>query len=709
MTPAEKAKILKEAKARFSRVKAWQSITRANQDLDEKFAEGDAYNNYQWPLDVRNGRGGRPCLTSNVVRQHNLLVINDARENKAQVKVSPVGGDATYEAAQIFSAMIRSIEYTSKAVDAYSTGIYHQVTRGLGYIRVGTEYEDDETFNQRLCIIRVPNPKTIYLDPDAKEYDKSDMKWAFVFEDIARDVYEAEYGEDSAPFAALDDDSEAWVGKDHIRAAEYWVRGEENDNLFGLSDGSTVRASEVSRETVLAAGLEIVQEREISTPKVRWYKLRGNDVVEEQEWLGKYIPIVPVIGEETLIDGTVDYKGHTRAQIDDQRMYNYWNSAAVEQVALQGKSPWTAPARAIEGYEEYWKTANTVNHSVLPWNDIDDDGNPVQKPDRIAPPVMAQAYVEGMNMARERVREVTGQYQAEQGAPSNERSGVAIQARQRQSAIATYQYVDNQAKAVRQVGRILLDAIPKYYDAARVVKILAEDGVTQSDVHINPNAEQAHQQVAMTSQGPQPIDPSQAAAAESDEGSKIDVRVIFNPNIGTYAAEADVGPSFGTQREEGFNAFQQVFQAQPDLIHIAGDLMFDNGDFPGALEFSKRLKRMVPPAALGGPPPALLQAQQQAAQLKQEAEHRITMLQMQLTEAQQAVKDKDRELALKDYEAETRRLAANGTIDPESMKLLIREQVSQMLGMPALPLMAQHAAAENAMLPPEPEAQGTVQ
>src|SRR4051812_36384525 len=127
--------IWSEAKHRFARCQSWESQARANALNDAKFANGDSYNNWQWPDSVRNVRQDRPCLTQNKVRQHNLHIINDARQHKAAIKVTPVGGHASYEAAQIFAAIIRRIEYQSKAIDAYSTAIYHQVESGMGYVR----------------------------------------------------------------------------------------------------------------------------------------------------------------------------------------------------------------------------------------------------------------------------------------------------------------------------------------------------------------------------------------------------------------------------------------------------------------------------------------------------------------------------------------------------------------------------------------------
>jgi hypothetical protein len=660
---------------------------------------------------VRSGRGSRPTLTLNKIRQHNLQIVNDARQHKAQIKVTPTGGRATYEAAQVFSGIIRRIEYQSKAIDAYSTAIFHQVESGIGYVRVLTDYADEKSLEQEIFIRRVADPRTIYMDPDAKEYDKADANFAFVFNDIPRDRFEAKYGKDEAAEPATLDHSDGWNDKDHVREAEYWRRNDEDDTLHKLVDGTVFAESDLEDGEMERLKPFIVASRDVANPVIEWFLLRGNRVAERKEWLGKYIPIVPLIGEEIVIENRMDRKGHTRALVDAQRMYNYWSSAAVEHVALQTKAPFIASLRAVDGVQQEWNEANVQNKGYIPYNDMDEQGRPVERPERAQPPVMAQAYIQGMTIARDDMLMVSGQYQAEFGQPSNERSGVAIDARQRQSDNATAHYTDNQAKGIRQIGRICLDLIPKIYDTERVQKIMAEDG-TDSDVHLDPNAPAAHQHVAMTPGGPQPITPGQAQSADEDDSNPIDVRVIFNPNVGRYDVEADVGPSFGTRRQEAANAFFQIMAQNPAAFQVVGDFWARNEDFPGAEELADRLKRGLPPQYKAGPSQQEQQLQQQlqqttqlAQQTLQKADAHIATLQAQVVHLTEQAKDKQQSIAIDDYKAETDRLKAVGAIDPVALQMVVRQMVSDMLQTQLHPQLMQHAQdqaqIQQTMAPPE--------
>jgi portal protein len=231
-------------------------------------------------------------------------------------------------------------------------------------------------------------------------------------------------------------------------------------------------------------------------------------------------------------------------------------------------------------------------------------------PERARPPNMSQAYLEGMKISSEEIREVTGQYQAELGMEGNEKSGVAIQQRQRQGDNATYHYIDNLAIAIKRTGKILIEIIPLIYDTQRVMKIMTAEG-KENQVTIDPNAQDAYSEKAT---------------------SKNSIESIFNPNVGKYDVEAEVGPDNGTQRQEAFKALSGLMQADKDLMKIGGDILVKMADFPMADVLAERLKRAVPPALLGEAPPA---ADQKLIEQNQE----LTKQNQDLTKQAQSMQD----------------------------------------------------------------------
>lgn len=286
---------------------------------------------------------------------------------------------------------------------------------------------------------------------------------------------------------------------------------------------------------------------------------------------------------------------------------------------------------------------------------------------------------------------VSGQYQADFGAPSNERSGKAIQQRQRQGENATYHYIDHLAKAIRFTGKIILDLVPKIYDTKRVIKIMAEDG-KQSDVTIDPAAKQSYV----------------ARQIMNQETAK---EVIFNPAIGRYDVQADVGPDYGTQREEAFNALSQIIMQNPDLVKVAGDLLMKSADFPLADELAERLERMVPPELKGeGPNPQVVQLQQQMQAMQQ----LLASMGERLKEKGDEEAHKGAEVDVRAYEAVTKRLdmvlerlgPVPGADDAEKQALLSAHQTELDMASATHQAGLQMITAEHAQsIAPQPEAQ----
>ena len=351
---------------------------------------------------------------------------------------------------------------------------------------------------------------------------------------------------------------------------------------------------------------------------------------------------------------------------------------SIEYGALQTKSPWIAPTDAIEGYEEYWKYANTQNYSYLPYNHMGEDGQPIPPPSRPAPPQASPAYVQQLQIAQNEMMMATGQYQSQLGQNENAKSGVAINARQRQGDKVTYHFIDNQAIAIRFTGKILIDLIPKIYDTNRVMQILARDG-TILNVNIDPNAPEGYKEV----DNPQ-------ALSEIDKNKKM-TEVIFNPNFGLYDIQSDSGPSYATRRTEAFDALTQIAAQNKEFMNIGGDLLWKVADFPEADILAERWRKVIPPNITGdGLDPEI-------ENVMQKASAQIEQLTAQLTEATKKLTDKEREQDLRaqelllkekqvaveqqrlDYEAETKRLVALGNSGPAVSVEQIQPLVAQLV------------------------------
>ena len=710
MSKEEDDKIIIEAKTRFSICEEWEAQARRLFDYDYKFANGDAHNMYQWDNRIvadriNDSMGRRPCLTINKTAQHNLLVINDAKQNKAGVNIRPVGEEASFEAAQVFMEIVRHIEYISNAESVYDHAVTFQVQAGIGYWILETDYTSNQTFDQEIYIRKIKDPRSVYLDPDINEADGSDARFGFIFDDMPKDLYEEKYPKYKDVgwttvfnFALYANDT--WFTRNTVRVAKYfrktedektfvsYIEPEGNENagqriedfLNELTDTQKETFKIIKkRESNLPEEYRTYKERKVLTENIEVFKIAGNTIIERSQWIGKYIPIIRLVGTETIIDGILDRKGHTRALINAQQIYNYNTSANVEFGALQTKSPWIAPAAAIEGYEEYYRTANTNNFSYLPYNHVDEDGKEIPAPTRPQAPQSSPAYVEQMKIAQEEMMMATGQYQAQMGENENAKSGVAINARQRQGDRSTYHFIDNLAMAVRNTGRQLIDLIPKVYDTKRVMRIAATDGSIMN-VTIDPNAQQAFQKI---------VDPNL-----TDKNQQM-AQIIFNPGIGEYDVQSEVGPSFATRRQEAFNALTTIAAQNKEFMGIAGDILWKVADFPEAQVLAERWRKIIPPNILGdAPDPQTEQAMHMAADKIQQQLAIIAKQAKELADKEKEFDLKAADLTLRgkveaaeqrraDYDVETKRLVALGNSGPgisiEQIQPLVKQIVTGML------------------------------
>lgn len=592
--------VITEAKHRWDRCSEWESPSRERFIDDLRFANGDSDNGFQWPNAIRRSRevDSKPCLTMNIIRQHNLQISNAARKNKSTIKILPQGNGSTVESAQIFKNVIRRIENISSAQDIYTQARNFQIDAGIGYWRIVTRYASETSFDQDIFFEPVVDPLSIYMDPDMKQKDGSDANYAFVFDNMPLDIFNEQWpqyrdvvGQNALSVGSGDSD---WISKDYVRVCEYFRKVGIDDILISfVYQGVRKQILKSKLPTNMRRILKdpLTKTRPVQREQIEWYLIAGNEIIDSTIWPGKYIPIVRVVGEETCIDGILDRKGHTRYMKDSQRMFNYNASSQVEFVALQTKTPYIASAQAIEEYETMWNTANTVNHSVLIYNGIDDLGQPIAPPSREQPPTSSPAYQQGMDTAFSQMMMTSGQWQNSMGMQGNERTGAAINGRQAQSETAVFHFQDNYESALIFTGKIMIDLIPKIYDTRRVMMIQAEND-EDMEIIIDPQAAQAFQ-------------------LEQQSVEKATMS-IFNPSVGDYAVAPSAGPSYGSKLEETREAMTLILTQAPQLVPLIGDILVGSMEFDKAMEAAQRLKRMVPPAALGqGPTPAEQQLQSQ--------------------------------------------------------------------------------------------------
>lgn len=535
---------LKLAQDRFKLAAEAEQATRKDSLDDVDFSIGN-----QWPMDIQTDRNqdGRPCLTINRCPQFIRNVVNEYRQQRPAIGVNPVGDGADTDTAQIVQGILRHIEVNSDAEVAYDHAFECMVRGGFGYYRIVTDYACDGSDEQEIFIKRIKNQFSVYMDPDCVEPDESDAKWAFIVANLSPEEYKQEYpNSDLAGWTeatSIGDNAPGWVTKDHIRVAEYFYC---ETNLTGKRPKR----------------------------KVKWAKINAIEKLEESDWLGSYIPIVSVRGDDLDVNGKRHLAGLVRHLKDPQRMFNYWESAATETIALAPKAPWVAAEGQLEGREEEWRQSNRRNLAVLQYKGIDVAGRPVEKPSRssVEPPIQAMSLM--LRQAAEDMQATAGLNDANLGKARPDESGKAVLARQKQGDLATLHFSDNAARSMRCCARQLIDLFPKVYNTARVQRIILPDGDVKHIV-IHSGQDQAQD--------------AQGLLSDS-------IKKVYDISVGRYDVTASVVPSYQSKRQEAVASELELLKVLPPQAAMnVMDLIVGNMDWPGAKTMAERFKKMLPP------------------------------------------------------------------------------------------------------------------
>lgn len=626
LTKSQREDLIKEAMTCFEDWSAREdkNWTRAKEAIKFRALE-------QWPDALKADRenpnqkgGARPCPVLDKTNQYVRQIVNELRMNRPAVKARPVDDKGDPKVAEVYQGIIRCIEDKSDADVQYTGAGENAVDGGFGYLRLRTEYCDDDSFDQDIKIEHVRNRFSVLLGPHKKP-DGSDAQSAIIFEDMKRSDFEAKYPKAKAHSFDTNQHSD-WYTKDTVRVAEYIKIKSTPRDIVLLDTGEVMELEEYEKQAAAAAEIGLMppaikQQRKSQKRTVCWYKLSATDVLEKGEIVGTCIPIVKIPGNEIITEqGESRTSGMIEAAMDPQRLHNYSAAKFIEGVALAPQSPWLAAAGQIEDRPE-WQDANRVNYSVMTYNPIDVNNVVLPPPQRVPPAGVPAGWQQLMLNTEHGIEASVGMYGASIGGPSRERSGIALEGQKEQAQTNNYHFADNLARGIRRIGNILIEWIPLVMTRAKAQRILGEDGQAEL-IFLNPDQEVAYQEDQYPD-GPMMGQP----------------RKSYNLNVGKYDITITTGPSFLTKREEAFKIAMEMARNDPTLLQKAGDKIFRLADAHGMQDIADRLKLFLPPEVVAA-----------ESQESGDIDPRVAMLVKQVEERQAALSQAAQELAQKELQ-----------------------------------------------------------
>lgn len=587
---------VKESIAEWTTCKEAEYTQRKRSWEEVKFNSGD-----HWDSNDRKAREDKDMVVIEINRTPQYLnqVANEQRMTRPSILVKPVGDGADPKTAQIKQGLIRSIERRSDAEAIRDDAFYGVLEKGWAHYRTNIDWVNERSFKREISAGRIWNDFSVYTDPAAIEFDRSDARFRFIIDDLPMSEYKRLYPKSKAATLSLEslgDVPREWISKDTVRIAEKFYKKFSKEKLYALADdpmgdGKFEDELEQDEEGRLMGVAYIGDEplfRWSWRVKIMWCKFNAVEVLDgeqppddlseeekenfirtegrEYEPGAKFIPILTVLGRRILVEDKYIYVGMVRDAMAPCLAADYWLSAITEMVALGSKAPWIVAWESINQWTDMWDTANTENYSALYYNSRDANGKDLPQPQRNSyeSPIQAMTFI--LRFAEEDLKRVMGIYNAALGAPGPESSGVAIGARQRESDVANFNYIDNLKRTIKHEGRIYLNLIPLVMSEAQMAEIVRMDGKSER-VWLNK------------------------AFMKGGEEHKY----VMGEG---YDADVEVGPSYNTKRQEAAAVMTEFVKADPTVAPLVSDLIADQMDFPNREQFVKRLRSRVPPGLL---------------------------------------------------------------------------------------------------------------
>jgi hypothetical protein len=669
MTNAERQdrdEFMRRARDLFALDVEQESDIREAARVDLDFRTGD-----QWDPRLKAARHleDRPALTFDKTHVYIQSVANEARQNKPQGKVNPIGGGASTDTATVINGILRHISYRSQADRAWDTALDYSCGSSFGYVRAITEYAP-QSFDQEVRILPVLDPFTVYgiLIPSCRGEKARHM---FVVSRMPREKYKRTYGSKEEPvdFASGEwKDAGDWIDDKSIRIAEYWRVETTTKTLRHVlgPDGST--APIYTDDELYTDTLPFVKDPETGEPmereeeidEVSFCKIDGLRVLpgSETEWVGDAIPCVAILGQQIIKDGEIQLFSLIRFIHDTQRLINIYESAIAEKIGLANRVPYLGYVGQFK--DAKWEDCNVKNYPYLETSIVKDPvtGQILPLPERQQLEEQIQALSTALQNEILNLKSGMGIYDQSLGEGRSEQSGVGIGKRQQQSNIINFHFSDNLNRAEWDLGAMLLKVIPKIYDRpGRQVRIVGED--------------QVHAVVVVNQQ-------------YKDE--ETGATKHYPLDKGEYDILYTVGPSYTTARQEAADTLQQFFQAAPETVPLLGDLWVGNLDYPWSREAARRLKAAAPQNIVNPPedgqaiPPAIVQQMQKLTQDAQQAHAFAQSLHEKLQSKQPEIDSRERMHAA-DLDFKREQLAVTAAIGEAQAKnvaaiALLNEEVA---------------------------------
>lgn len=497
---------------------------------------------------------GKPMLVIDGLGTLCDQVINDWRRNKLGITVGPADGLANEDTAKIFSGKIKEIFYRSKGNVATDSAFAQMVRGNRGYWGLSVEYRPG-SMKQDIWVRKFPNANAVFLDPLAKRIDKLDAQNGLIQEPYNRDKLQKEYPEVAFTdyTTGFNDCGVLWYpNEETVVLAEYYQNHPIKKTLQKVSQAIPVNrkgkkkitdevySDEWSPKT--HPGLQLMKrsdgsawQDERDVPDIWGYLLTGNEVLDRSQWVGDYIPIIPMEGKEIIADGQRHLHGAISRSLDAQVEVNFAESSIAWEFGTTQKAERSGAKGSFETMKERAQNPDYQDSEFFEWDIVYDQFNQrVPEPVKESHEPQIQAFILAGERARNLVRETAGFSKTSVGIEDGRvKSGRQADTLKTEADNGSYDFADSGSISLDNGGTQLVDLIPKVYGEPELMQILDEQ---DRQMAVLVNADPATHQLTPKGQDKAYM----LADAE-------------------YAVRVSAAPSHATMREEKKDTAMQLY------------------------------------------------------------------------------------------------------------------------------------------------------
>jgi len=517
------------------------------------------------------------------------------------LRVSPSGGDSSEDTAKTLDGLIRNIRNISNAENVFQSAGRSNVIGGFDAWEVVQDWVDGDSFDQDLFIRRIPSAiDSVWFDLGSVLQDRSDAKWGVKLQAIPTASFKEKYPKIIGQSISQDKQNEAYFNKaESVIIGQLYYKEPVTIEIVRMTNGAVYKVDDdfkAVQDELAQAQIFIEKDadgnekrRKRKSWRVHSRMLDGGQWLEDaKETVFDFIPIVPVYGNFDIVENKTVYYGKLENLYDQQRSLNYAMSRDIEDGALSPSPTVWMTDEMAEGND--YSQMNTDRAPVRIFNI--DSSNTSLLPTFTGGPQPSMGLQTTISNMQQMIGSSANIFLAQQGNAAPTQSGIAGKNQIDQGNIGSIKWFKALEVAICHTGKIIINAIPRVYDATRQVRILAEDGAGSMVV--------LNQQIF-------------------DQETQKNI-TLNDLSIGEYDVVCDVGPAFNSQQKETAQAFLDMAAIDPETAALNKDLWLKNLNIPGMDMAAERARvqlfnnGMIPESQWTDEEKEKVKAQQEAAQ-----------------------------------------------------------------------------------------------